>query len=415
MRLLQHPLALGRAIVAALSWGAGIILGPLLLRQKRSRRPVIAFQAYAEHLLYFYGPLIQRLLRDDCADVVLLTWPHPHFPWNTQAKLRAIATGEFGLDAARVVPYWRACWWHFDLMITNDVLALPLLRRTRTCQMFHGPIIPERFFRRALCRRPVYEANLAFPFGPYARDQILAACDGRPEPVRIHAVGSPGLDKYFHPARSKRDYLRALGLTESQPVVVYAPHWYDVGKMGCAGVDLIRAALRELAKLPVQVIVKLHAMSMILGASRGQDWGTLLRTVESSRMRVDQHPEDVHAMLAADVLVTDISSRALNVMLLDKPVVLYPGMLPSAGAFDPPARELYCRGATVAHTPHELGEQVRAALANPRTRSEQRGQVAKELFANPGHATAEVTRILYSELKLVPEKAGLLMDEHQPV
>jgi hypothetical protein len=398
MRLLQFLLLSARAAGAAFMLAAGVILGPLLSRQKRTGRPVIAFQAYAEHLLYFYEFLIRKLLLDDRVDVILLTWPHPQFPWRVQTKLRELAVTELGLSPASVVPFWRACWWRFDCMISNDALVLPLLRRTRTCQMFHGPIISNRFFRRGLVRQPVFDTDLAFPFGPYCRDQILAGSSGRQNLLRVHTVGSPRFDKYFHPGRAKGEYLRTLGLSDSRPVVVYAPHWSELNLPGDAGVDLFRGAVGELAKLTVQIIVKLHAMSMVPGAAGGRNWDDLLRAAESSRVRVDRGMEDVDAMLAADVLVTGVSGRAFNVMLLDKPVVLYPRAHPPAGSLAQTAYDMLCRGAVVADSLHELGERVQEALANPQALSDQRRRVAEALFANPGHATSEVARILYSSV-----------------
>jgi CDP-glycerol glycerophosphotransferase (TagB/SpsB family) len=268
--------------------------------------------------------------------------------------------------------------------------------------MFHGPIISTRFFRRGLVRQTVFDTDLAFPFGPYCRDQILAGSSGRSKPVRVHTVGSPRFDKYFHPGRTKGEYLRTLGLSDSRPVVVYAPHWSELNLPGDAGVDLFRGAVGELAKLTVQIIVKLHAMSMVPGAAGGRNWDDLLRAAESSRVRVDRGMEDVDALLAADVLVTDVSSRAFNFMLLDKPVVLYPRAHPPAGSLAQTTYDMLCRGAVVAESLHELGERVQEALANPLSLSDQRRRIAEALFANPGHATDSATQILYSELGLLP-------------
>lgn len=79
------------------------------------------------------------------------------------------------------------------------------------------------------------------------------------------------------------------------------------------------------------------------------------------------------ALLAADVPVTDVSSRAFNFMLLDKPVVLCPRAHPPAGSLAQTTYDLLCRGAVV----------------------------AEALFANPGEATDAVTQVLYSELGLL--------------
>ena len=149
----------------------------------------------------------------------------------------------------------------------------------------------------------------------------------------------------------------------------------------------------------MSVIVKLHAMSFMAGAAGGRLWREMLGQLESSQVKVDRATEDVDALLAADVLVTGISSRACNFMLLDKPVVLYRSGLVAPRYKVRPAYGMLRSAAWLAETAAELGVCVRGAPANPQAYREQRAALREAFFANPGHATEEVTRILYEEIE----------------
>jgi CDP-glycerol glycerophosphotransferase (TagB/SpsB family) len=48
-----------------------------------------------------------------------------------------------------------------------------------------------------------------------------------------------------------------------------------------------------------------------------------VRAHAGERIRVDDDVDDISALRHADLLITDISSRAFNFMLLDKPVVAF--------------------------------------------------------------------------------------------
>jgi hypothetical protein len=392
-------LTLARAALSALLVGVGMCWG-VLRRKRKGNRPRVAFQASAVHLAWFFELLIKRLLRDDRVDVFFVAWPQPLFPWREQRQVRELAVSRFGLRPERVLPYWKTVWSKFDLVVFVDVRAAFPLRPTRTCLLFHGAGRSLRSLERRWPGHTVYDFDLTCPFGPFDQDLIEQYRRGRLKPWGNHAVGCSQFDRYFHPDLTRAEYLRELDLTEDRPVVLYAPHYSELARPGDEVVTMFESVIRELAKLPVQLIVKLHAFSFMPAGALGRRWEPVLSGLESDRIRVDRSPDDVHALLAADVLVSDISSRAFNFMLLDKPVVLFPGRYVPPDSLARRRFDLMCQAAVVASSLADLALHVQDALRCPERQSVARRQVAQALFSNPGHATPEVVRILYEAVGL---------------
>jgi CDP-glycerol glycerophosphotransferase (TagB/SpsB family) len=183
-------------------------------------------------------------------------------------------------------------------------------------------------------------------------------------------------------------------------VVLYAPHFSEVLLPENKGARFFEDVLRELAKLPVSVTVKPHAMLLSPGAVSGFRWKHALLQSQTAQVKVDFAPEDVYALHAADVLVTGLSSRAFNFMLLDKPVVLYPGRYVPEDSFARERYRLMCQGSTVAGSLAALIALVQDALLRPGTHSEARRRVAAGLFSNLGNSTRDVASIIYREIGL---------------
>jgi hypothetical protein len=351
------------------------------------------------HQALFCETLIQRLLRDDRVDVFFTIWLHPQFPWSEQRRLREVATSQFGLDSSRVLAHWRVMWWQFDLTTYSDVLGFFPFRAARTCILPHGAGLFRRNFRKMGPRRSIYDFDFVITSGPYDRDLILANSEGRKMP-RVYPVGLPYFDKYFHPDITRRQYLSGLGLDDTRLLLLYAPHFSEVLLAGNKGTRFFEPVLQEMAKLPVNVIVKPHAMLLSPGAVLGFDWKHVLLQAETAQVKVDFSPEDVDALLAADVLVTGLSSRAFNFMPLDKPVALYPGRYVPEDTFARERYRLMCEGSTVADSLAALIAHIQDALVRPGAYSEARRRVAAALFSNPGNSTRDVASIIYREIGL---------------
>ena len=109
-------------------------------------------------------------------------------------------------------------------------------------------------------------------------------------------------------------------------------------------------------------------------------------------------------LLAADVLVCDVSGVALEYLLLDRPVVYLacPDFFRSAGAPPDGGTSLLVNvgrpaGVEVGYMA-DLAKAVREALEHPERRSAERQAIARQLVYNPGHATQAAADALESLL-----------------
>ncbi len=213
--------------------------------------------------------------------------------------------------------------------------------------------------------------------------------------TRIVASGTPFLDRAELEAASGHDYRARLGLPEDTRVVLVAPSWSGLRAFDERGLDWLSDVIAEVSATPsCSVVVKLHAASLAGLIGGPVDWRARLERLSASRsVMVDDHVDDRPALTHADLLVTDISSRAFAMMLLDKPVLLYWPVKLSRDAWDDRRSALLEQGARVTTTRAEL----RGALDEPWVWGD-RAAVADACFANPASATDAVVAHLLAEL-----------------
>jgi len=146
------------------------------------------------------------------------------------------------------------------------------------------------------------------------------------ENIRLLDIGYPKSDALLIGSYDKADVLRNLGLDPEIPVVLYAPAWDPGASLRSFGEKVIE---KLLDLKTINVIVKLHPVSYTPRTSQhfefytgGVDW------VEKFS-RFDTLPNFKHVidflidplLRASDVMVTDISSVALEFIVLDRPVI----------------------------------------------------------------------------------------------
>jgi CDP-glycerol glycerophosphotransferase (TagB/SpsB family) len=113
---------------------------------------------------------------------------------------------------------------------------------------------------------------------------------------------------------------------------------------------------------------------------------------------LDTDVDDRPALCHADVLVSGLSSRIFNFMLLDKPAVLFRDSLDTSEPLGRRRLELMRSVYPVADGTPRLVELVQRALRDPGQGSDRRRIQADAIFANPGRATDAVVRVIYDAL-----------------
>jgi CDP-glycerol glycerophosphotransferase (TagB/SpsB family) len=230
---------------------------------------------------------------------------------------------------------------------------------------------------------------------------------------RLIDVGYAKSDALHQGKYLRHHVLEELGLDPARKTVLYAPAWDPGGSLRSFGVELVEQLL---SISDVNVIVKLHPVSHTPRSSEnfafytgGIDWKERLSQFESNqRFRHVASYQVDPLLVAADLLVTDFSSVALEFIGLDKPVIYVdcpeyfektlklPGYEtdPDYVKNNPRANA----GRHVGRVVEDIGSlaaAVRDELANPDRNSIRRRELAATLLYNPGRgASTAAERIL---------------------
>jgi hypothetical protein len=280
-----------------------------------------------------------------------------------------------------------------------------LPRRTRRVHLFHGVAgkygldAPTRIapcvatFDRLLFPNPdrlrkYADAGLVDPDGPQAA-----------------LVGYPKVDCLVDGTLNRHAIERSLGLDAALPTVLYAPTWSPYSSLHTAG----EAVIEELARLGVNVIVKLHDRSCdrsTRGAG-GVDWPARIAQLARRWPVVLAPGADASPYLfAADALVTDHSSVGFEYTLLDRPLIVIdcPELIDKARVSADKV-QLLRSAADVASDGVAAARAAVDALQHPERLSLRRRLIANELFYCPGGATARAVACLYDVLALAAPAA----------
>jgi hypothetical protein len=209
---------------------------------------------------------------------------------------------------------------------------------------------------------------------------------------------------------SRDEVLRWLELDRDRPTILYAPTWSSASSLNLMGIELVEALLAR----SWNVIVKLHDRSRDPRPfySGGVDWAARLAAVMAGKSGHLAADVDVCPYLAAaDVMITDHSSAGFEYLLLDRPLVRIhvPELLRTSNIGEEYVR-LLMEAARSVEGPLDAVAAVEQGLADPSAGSASRRGVARELFHDPGGATARAVNELYDAMALSPVAAPAVAD-----
>lgn len=144
--------------------------------------------------------------------------------------------------------------------------------------------------------------------------------------IQLYDTGYPKSDELLSGKFSRKNVLEGLGLDPSLKTVLYAPSWDEGLSLRSFGETVIEEILKF---KNTNLIVKLHPISYCpedgpnyLFYTGGVNWIERLRHFESNKYFRHVPLNNIDPLLAAsDVMVTDLSSVALEFIMLDKPVI----------------------------------------------------------------------------------------------
>lgn len=387
-----------RVLIGALLYLIGLLNVRAALRPNRRTRS-IAFQAYAVHLAQCFAPIIARLQQEaPDIDIHFIILPHPHFPFRSLRDLRAFARDCLKVPDGNVRFFWQVLWRKYDLLVCTDVYARFPLRRTRKVLLKHGAGVASRILKRHPFRKTIFDFDLVLVNGEADYEILSNSCPPKFVADRVIAAGFPYLDRLQTCAETREDYLRRVGLAPDKKVALVAPSWRGLQAIQARQPGYLDEIIAVLRELDWQVIIKLHACSFNKAMAQGEDWGERLCRYAQPSIRVDDKIDDVPALLHADLLITDISSRSFDFMLLDKPVIaVFPDDL-FTDQLDHERIKLMRQGTFFARSPAEIKSIITRALNGRDPLHSERQRLAQRFFAHHGRATEVVVAHLLRQV-----------------
>lgn len=268
-------------------------------------------------------------------------------------------------------------------------------------------------------KQHVENYDVHFLTGPLHRDQyehMFKQHGLDMSKFRFVNVGYPKSDALLQGKFERTTVIRGLGLDPSKRTILYAPAWDPGGSLRSFGEPLIE----QLLQVPdANVIAKLHPVSHTPPSSASYEFYTGGVNWAERLSRFDSNPSFRHVadfqvdplLVAADLLVTDFSSVALEFVGLDKPIIYVdcpeyfektlklPGYEsdPEYVKTNPRANAGRHVGIVVEDV-NQLRTAAEEALANPSFNSVKRRDLASMLLYNPGRgaetAASEILRML---------------------
>ena len=223
--------------------------------------------------------------------------------------------------------------------------------------------------------------------------------------IRLLNIGYCKSDKLFRGEYNKKQILIELGLNPNNPTILYSPSWDDGLSLRMFGQSIIEKMLNI---ENINLIVKLHPVSYTSYEhpnydfyTGGIDWIEKLSKFESNgNYKHVKSINNINPLLeASDVMVTDLSSVALEFIIIDKPVIYFE----CKSFFDNTIKKVYLEFDStpeyvknhsstnagrnvglVIKDVNELPEVIQRCLDKPNEFSKERKKLSKQLLYNAG-------------------------------
>jgi hypothetical protein len=363
-------------------------------------RQLVVFDIDAVGLREHYNPIINWLIKYECTVVI------------------AVVDMEFSAYRAGGVPRGAWCMSKSEFAKLNCIPAVTVsfqpqngselaqqLRNAKTQRvvMQHG-LSDKDVFTDDAKPDPLADFDAVFLAGQIFREGSLERYRQKyPDTfnrLRFMEIGLPKTDALFNTDLKRAALLLQMGLDPALKTVCYAPTWEN-----CASLEKNGPAIIEsLAALPINVIVKLHHLSLSLmnydwlirDGHGGKNWRQIICEIEKRRpnVKLAMGQDATPYMLASDVLVSDASGAAYEFMLVNRPVVF----------FDVP--ELFARygkngihfwgreGGDIVRDIEELTGKVMLNVRHPERKKPQREKLLSRICYSRGDATEKAGRAI---------------------
>ncbi len=345
----------------------------------------ILFTGYAPIHFICFLPVYRRLAADPRVELYLSGGFKDAHDDTVSFKLEGFYD-PFDVDMDRVIPMEQVREEHFDVLVSAH-LSDALFPKSvgKKVQIFHGVSFKNLAVRDKalkhdiLCLPGRYHAEL------YRKGGLIKA-DGS----KCLLTGVPKIDALVSGKLDRTALLSRLGVDPARPTILFAPTGDKHNALDTQGVDIIRA-VRDTGLY--NLLIKPHDHP-----KRKVDWFAELAETESDTVRLVRDLDVIPFLDAADLLITDASSVAVEFTIKNRPIVFIdvPQLLKKLEKRAPNLDlDTYGRKiGVVVKRASELADVIADSLAHPEREAGIRTQMAAHVFHDPGHATENVAGVV---------------------
>ncbi|MFQ5479879.1 MAG: CDP-glycerol glycerophosphotransferase family protein [Thermodesulfobacteriota bacterium] len=292
----------------------------------------------------------------------------------------------YPVDKDHVISLERVRSESFDVLVSAH-LSDTLFPKSvgKKVQIFHGVSVKNLAIREKALRYDM----LCLP-GRYHAEQYRDNGLVRDGVALCLVTGFPKVDSLVGGALNKEALLRGMGLDPALPTILFAPTGEKHNALDTMGKEVVEA-LGKAGQW--NLLVKPHDHP-----KKDIDWFTELASYEGKTMRLVKERDIIPYLYAADLLLTDMSSVAVEYTLLDRPIVfLHIPKLMKRIKKRSPALDLDTYGTKIGSVVSDIAALIPViseSLSSPAKEGELRRAMAAHLFHDPGHAAINVAGVV---------------------
>ncbi|MFQ5427942.1 MAG: CDP-glycerol glycerophosphotransferase family protein [Thermodesulfobacteriota bacterium] len=352
--------------------------------EKKKKR--VLFTGYAQVHFVCFLPVYRLLAGDPEVDIFLSGGFQRKEGDDVSYELKGFYE-PFSVDMDHVIPLERVRSESFDVLVSAH-LSDTLFPKSvgKKVQIFHGVSIKNLAVREKALRYDM----LCLP-GRYHGEQYRKQGLIRESGAACYLTGFPKTDVLVTGSGLDREaLLSGMGLDPKLPTILFAPTGEKYNALDVMGREVVEAISKSGLW---NLLVKPHDHP-----KKDINWFTELAPFESGQVRLVRD-KDISAYLhAADLLITDMSSVAVEYTLLDRPIIFLdiPKLMRRVTK-RAPALDLQTYGRKIGRLvsePAGLEAAIKDILANPHSEAEVRRAMAAHLFHDPGNAARNVAGVV---------------------
>jgi len=349
-----------------------------------AKKKRILFTGYAQVHFVCFLPVYQVLAKDPDIDIFLSGGFKRKDGDTVSYELKGFYD-PFPVDKSHVISLEQVQSEHYDVLVSAH-LSDSLFPKSvdKKVQIFHGVSIKNLAVRAKALRYDM----LCMP-GRYHAEQYMENGLIR-EGTECFITGFPKTDPLAAGEFDREGLIRGMGLDPKLPTILFAPTGEKYNALDVMGKEVVEAISGVGAW---NLLVKPHDHP-----KKDIDWFAELAPYEGSQVRLVRDKDITPYLFSADLLITDMSSVAVEYTLMDRPIIFLdiPKLMRRV-AKRAPAMDLNTYGRKIGRlvsTPGGLESAIRNSLANPDREGEVRRRMAAHLFHAPGHAAGNVAAVV---------------------